>query len=134
MTNYLDKETSPYLLQHVDNAVDWHPWGEKALGLAKKENKPILLSIGYAACHWCHVMAHESFEDEETARLTNEHFINIKVDREERPDLGQYLYECRHRHDRTRRMADDRISDPGRPTVLQRHLFPQGATPRHAEL
>ena len=87
VTNHLDKETSPYLLQHVDNAVDWHPWGEKALGLAKNENKPILLSIGYAACHWCHVMAHESFEDEETARLTNEHFINIKVDREERPDL-----------------------------------------------
>ena len=87
VTNHLDKETSPYLLQHVNNPVDWHPWGERALGLAKKENKPILLSIGYAACHWCHVMAHESFEDEETARLTNEHFISIKVDREERPDL-----------------------------------------------
>ncbi len=87
MTNHLGEETSPYLLQHVDNPVDWHPWGEDALGLAKKENKPILLSIGYAACHWCHVMAHESFEDDETARLMNEHFINIKVDREERPDL-----------------------------------------------
>ena len=71
----------------VDNPVDWHPWGEGALSLAKKGNKPILLSIGYAACHWCHVMAHESFEDEETALLMNEHFINIKVDREERPDL-----------------------------------------------
>ena len=67
--------------------MDWHPWGEDALGLAKKENKPILLSIGYAACHWCHVMAHESFEDDETAVLMNEHFVNIKVDREERPDL-----------------------------------------------
>ena len=78
MANHLDKETSPYLLQHVDNPVDWHPWGEEALGLAKSENKPILLSIGYAACHWCHVMAHESFEDDETALLMNEHFINIK--------------------------------------------------------
>ena len=87
MSNHLDKETSPYLLQHVDNPVDWHPWGDEALGLSKTENKPILLSIGYAACHWCHVMAHESFEDEETAQLMNEHFINIKVDREERPDL-----------------------------------------------
>ena len=87
MANHLVKETSPYLLQHVDNPVDWHPWGEGALGLAKTENKPILLSIGYAACHWCHVMAHESFEDDETALLMNEHFVNIKVDREERPDL-----------------------------------------------
>jgi len=87
VTNHLGKESSPYLLQHVDNPVDWHPWGEDALALAKKENKPILLSIGYAACHWCHVMAHESFEDDETARLMNAHFINIKVDREERPDL-----------------------------------------------
>jgi uncharacterized protein YyaL (SSP411 family) len=87
VANHLGKESSPYLLQHVDNPVDWHPWGEDALGLAKKENKPILLSIGYAACHWCHVMAHESFEDDETAVLMNEHFVNIKVDREERPDL-----------------------------------------------
>jgi uncharacterized protein YyaL (SSP411 family) len=87
VSNHLGDETSPYLLQHVDNPVDWHPWGEDALGLAKKDDKPILLSIGYAACHWCHVMAHESFEDDETALLMNEHFINIKVDREERPDL-----------------------------------------------
>ena len=87
MANHLSKETSPYLLQHVDNPVDWHPWGEEALGLAKKQKKPVLLSIGYAACHWCHVMAHESFEDDETALLMNEHFININVDREERPDL-----------------------------------------------
>ena len=82
MANHLSKETSPYLLQHVDNPVDWHPWGEEALGLAKKQKKPVLLSIGYAACHWCHVMAHESFEDDETALLMNEHFVNIKVDRE----------------------------------------------------
>ena len=80
-------ETSPYLLQHRDNPVDWYPWGEEALARARKENRAILLSIGYAACHWCHVMAHESFENEETARLMNELFVNIKVDREERPDL-----------------------------------------------
>jgi uncharacterized protein YyaL (SSP411 family) len=89
MTNRLSKETSPYLLQHQHNPVDWFPWGEEALSRAKKENKPILLSIGYSACHWCHVMEHESFENSETARLMNENFINIKVDREERPDLDQ---------------------------------------------
>jgi uncharacterized protein YyaL (SSP411 family) len=92
MSNHLANETSPYLLQHVDNPVDWHPWGETALQLARESNKPILLSIGYAACHWCHVMAHESFEDEATAEVMNRHFINIKVDREERPDLdGIYM-------------------------------------------
>ena len=85
--NYLDKETSPYLLQHKDNPVHWLPWSERAFEKAKNENKPILLSIGYSACHWCHVMAHESFEDEETARIMNDKFINIKLDREERPDL-----------------------------------------------
>jgi uncharacterized protein YyaL (SSP411 family) len=87
--NLLGRETSPYLLQHKDNPVHWQSWGPEALARAKAENKPILLSIGYAACHWCHVMAHESFEDEFTAALMNELFINIKVDREERPDLDQ---------------------------------------------
>ena len=87
MSNQLINETSPYLLQHADNPVDWHPWGADALSKAHSENKPIFLSIGYAACHWCHVMAHESFEDEETAKFMNDHFISIKVDREERPDL-----------------------------------------------
>lgn len=87
MPNLLAQENSPYLLQHADNPVDWFPWGNEALEKAKSENKPIFLSIGYAACHWCHVMAHESFEDPETAAMMNEHFINIKVDREERPDL-----------------------------------------------
>ena len=92
MSNRLANETSPYLLQHADNPVDWYAWGPEALERAKREDKPILLSIGYAACHWCHVMAHESFEDEETARLMNENFVNIKVDREERPDLdGIYM-------------------------------------------
>lgn len=88
-TNSLINETSPYLVQHANNPVEWLAWGEEALRKAGDENKPILLSIGYAACHWCHVMAHESFEDEETAKIMNEHFVNIKVDREERPDLDQ---------------------------------------------
>lgn len=85
--NRLSRSTSPYLLQHAHNPVDWFPWDEEALAKARAEDKPIFLSIGYAACHWCHVMAHESFEDAETAAFMNEHFVNIKVDREERPDL-----------------------------------------------
>src|SRR5512139_13546 len=82
MPNRLIAETSPYLLQHAHNPVEWYSWGEEALDKAKAEDKPIFLSIGYAACHWCHVMAHESFEDETTAQLMNELFVNIKVDRE----------------------------------------------------
>ncbi len=89
MPNHLIHETSPYLLQHAHNPVDWYPWGEEAFEKARSENKPVLLSIGYSACHWCHVMAHESFENEEIAKLMNENFVNIKVDREERPDLDQ---------------------------------------------
>ena len=85
--NKLSRSTSPYLLQHANNPVDWHQWGEEALARAKAENKPIFLSIGYAACHWCHVLSHESFEDPQVAAFMNEHYINIKVDREERPDL-----------------------------------------------
>ena len=88
-TNLLIHETSPYLLQHAHNPVNWHPWGEEAFAEAKRENKPVLLSIGYSACHWCHVMEHESFENEEIAELMNTNFVNIKVDREERPDLDQ---------------------------------------------
>ena len=87
MANKLGSETSPYLLQHKDNPVDWHPWGDDALAEAAATGKPIMLSIGYAACHWCHVMAHESFEDPTIAALMNQLFINIKVDREERPDI-----------------------------------------------
>ena len=87
MPNLLKFETSPYLQQHAGNPVEWHPWGDAAFSRARAEDKPILLSIGYAACHWCHVMAHESFEDEATARLMNELFVNVKVDREERPDV-----------------------------------------------
>jgi uncharacterized protein len=85
--NRLAGETSPYLLQHADNPVEWYPWGDEALARAREEDKPILLSVGYAACHWCHVMEHESFEDEATAGLMNEHFVSVKVDREERPDI-----------------------------------------------
>ncbi|HMB04801.1 MAG TPA: thioredoxin domain-containing protein, partial [Isosphaeraceae bacterium] len=87
--NRLIGETSPYLLQHAQNPVDWYPWGPEAIARAKAEDKPIFLSIGYSACHWCHVMEHESFEDPEIAALMNERFVNIKVDREERPDLDQ---------------------------------------------
>jgi len=89
MPNRLATETSPYLLQHADNPVDWFPWGEEAFALAREQDKPVLLSIGYSACHWCHVMAHESFEDAATAALMNELFVNIKVDREERPDVDK---------------------------------------------
>ncbi|MBI5251592.1 MAG: thioredoxin domain-containing protein [Desulfomonile tiedjei] len=93
--NRLVREKSPYLLQHAHNPVDWYPWGEDAFEKARKEDKPIFLSIGYSTCHWCHVMAHESFEDEETARLMNETFVSIKVDREERPDLdNMYMTVC----------------------------------------
>ena len=89
MPNRLVKETSPYLLQHADNPVDWYPWGDEAFALAREQGKPVLLSIGYSACHWCHVMAHESFEDDATAAVMNELFVNIKVDREERPDVDK---------------------------------------------
>jgi uncharacterized protein len=95
MPNRLTNETSPYLLQHASNPVQWYPWGEEALALARSQNKPILLSIGYSACHWCHVMAHESFEDTEVAAAMNRDFINIKVDREERPDLD-HIYQAAH--------------------------------------
>ena len=93
--NALKNETSPYLLQHADNPVDWYPWGDEALELARREDKPILLSIGYSACHWCHVMAHESFEDPNTAELMNRLFVNIKIDREERPDIDK-IYQSAH--------------------------------------
>lgn len=94
MSNHLAKEASPYLLQHADNPVNWYPWGEKALNRARAEDKPILLSIGYSACHWCHVMAHECFENSDIARLMNDNFVSIKVDREERPDLDAIYMEA----------------------------------------
>jgi uncharacterized protein len=95
MPNRLAQETSPYLQQHAANPVDWYAWGEEALERARNEDKPILLSVGYSACHWCHVMAHESFEDPEVAAVMNRLFVNVKVDREERPDLDQ-IYQSAH--------------------------------------
>ena len=94
MANRLAQETSPYLLQHRDNPVDWYPWGAEALARAREEDRPILLSVGYSACHWCHVMERESFEDAETAAYMNEHFVNVKVDREERPDVDAIYMEA----------------------------------------
>jgi len=96
MANHLANETSPYLLQHKDNPVDWYPWGEEAIAKARAENKPIFLSIGYSSCHWCHVMEHESFENEDIAAMLNEHFVSIKVDREERPDVDQIYMQALH--------------------------------------
>ena len=94
-TNELINESSPYLLQHAHNPVNWYPWGQKALDKAQNEDKMIVISVGYAACHWCHVMEHESFEDTTVAKLMNEHFVAIKVDREERPDVDQiYMDAC----------------------------------------
>src|ERR687895_2003100 len=95
MANRVAGETSPYLLHHKDNPVDWYPWGEEALARAREEDRPILLSIGYSACHWCHVMARESFEDAEVAAVMNRLFVNVKVDREERPDLD-LIYQAAH--------------------------------------
>src|SRR5687768_3867754 len=95
MRNRLNEETSPYLKQHADNPVHWQGWNEESLAAARASGKPILLSVGYSACHWCHVMAHESFEDEATAKLMNELFVNIKVDREERPDIDK-IYQLAH--------------------------------------
>ena len=116
--NRLEQETSPYLLQHADNPVDWYPWGEAALTAAKRENKPILLSVGYSACHWCHVMAHESFEDPAIAALMNQGFINIKVDREERPDL-----------DRIYQVAQQLITHRGGGWPLTMFLAPEDCQP-----
>ena len=94
MANHLSGESSPYLLQHAGNPVDWYPWGPEALERARAEDKPIFLSIGYSACHWCHVMERESFEDQRTAGFLNERFVSIKVDREERPDLDAVYMEA----------------------------------------
>ena len=92
---HLHTEKSPYLLQHIDNPVDWYPWSEMAFERARNENKLIFLSVGYSTCHWCHVMAHECFEDEDVAKLLNQNYVSIKVDREERPDVDQvYMEVC----------------------------------------
>src|SRR5215210_1740510 len=139
-TNKLAKEKSPYLLQHAHNPVDWYPWGEEAFARAKRENKPIFLSIGYSTCHWCHVMERESFEDPQLAKLINDHFVAIKVDREERPDVDRVYMtfvqattgsggwpmtvfltpDLKPFYGGTYFPPDDRYGRPGFPTVLRR--------------
>ena len=95
MSNHLKDQTSPYLLQHAENPVDWYPWGARAFEKARTEDKPVFLSIGYSTCHWCHVMAHESFEDDEIAGILNRSFVPVKVDKEERPDIDSiYMQVC----------------------------------------
>ena len=120
MANHLQNETSPYLLQHAENPVDWYPWGEEAFRRAKEEDKPVFLSIGYSTCHWCHVMARESFQDAETARLLNRWFISIKVDREERPDL-----------DSVDMAACQPLFNAGKGAFFCGDVFPQAQPGRH---
>ena len=132
--NRLADETSPYLLQHAENPVDWYPWGEEALARARDEDRPILLSIGYAACHWCHVMEHESFEDAETAALMNEHFVNVKVDREERPDLDAVYMDAVVALTGHGGWPMTVFLTPDGRAVLRRHVFPARAAARAAEL
>ena len=132
MANRLASATSPYLLQHADNPVDWWEWGPEAFAEAQRRDAPVLLSVGYAACHWCHVMAHESFEDEATAAYLNEHFVSIKVDREERPGRRRGLHAGDDRDDRPGRLADDLRARPRRQPVLRRHLLPRPAAARAA--
>ena len=122
--NRLLHETSLYLKQHANNPVDWYPWGPEALARSRELDRPIFLSIGYSACHWCHVMEHESFEDEETARILNEHYVCIKVDREERPDLDTiYMNAPPTAHARGRRLAAVRLPHAGPDAVLRRDLL-----------
>ena len=132
--NRLIETTSPYLQQHAYNPVDWYPWGPEALEKARREDKPIFLSIGYSTCHWCHVMAHECFEDQAIAAVLNEHFVSIKVDREERPDLDETYMNVVHRPHRPRRLAPERLPHPGPEALLRRHLFSPGGPGRPARL
>jgi uncharacterized protein YyaL (SSP411 family) len=124
MPNRLAKESSPYLRQHADNPVDWYPWGDEALSRAQAEDKPILVSIGYSACHWCHVMAHESFENPDVARLMNDLFVNIKVDREERPDLDSLYLEAVQAMTGRGGWPLTVFLTPRRKAFLRRDLFP----------
>ena len=130
--NQLAGETSPYLLQHAHNPVDWHPWGPAAIGRARTENKPIFLSIGYSACHWCHVMERESFENPDIAALMNEHFINIKVDREERPDLDQIYMNAVQAMTGHGGWPMSVFLTPDLRALLRRNLFSTNRFPRHA--
>ena len=122
--NLLAQETSPYLLQHQYNPVQWYPWGEDALRKSREENKPIFLSVGYSACHWCHVMEHESFEDEEIAEIMNEHFVSIKVDREERPRYRWDLHGGGADDDGPRWLAHECFPAPGLTALFRGHIFP----------
>ena len=132
--NRLADETSPYLRQHKDNPVDWYPWGDEAFARARAEDKPIMLSVGYSACHWCHVMAHESFEDPATAEVMNRLFVNIKVDREERPDVDAvYMTAVQSMTGRGGWPMTVFLTPDGR-AVLRRHLLPQGGPARPAGL
>ena len=124
--NELGQAASPYLLQHAKNPVHWRMWGAAALKEAQAQNKPILLSVGYAACHWCHVMAHESFEDEATAAVMNELYREHQGRSRGAPRYRSYLYDGFARFRRTRRLADDHVLDAKRRTLLGRHLFSQG--------
>ena len=128
--NRLGRETSPYLLQHKDNPVHWWAWGPEALAEAKRTGKPILLSVGYAACHWCHVMAHESFEDDAIAGVMNELFVNIKVDREERPDIDAIYMRALHALGEQGGWPLTMFLDSEARPVLGRHLFPARAALR----
>ncbi len=132
MANHLASESSPYLLQHAGNPVDWYPWGPEALGKARAEDKPIFLSIGYSACHWCHVMERESFEDESTAAFLNEHFVSIKVDREERPDLDAVYMGAVQALTGQGRLAPERVAHAGRRPVLRGNLLPSRLRARAA--
>ena len=123
MPNRLANETSPYLLQHKDNPVDWYPWGDEAFAEAKSSDRPIFLSVGYSACHWCHVMERESFEDAEIASLMNELFVNIKVDREERPDVDSLYMSAVQSMSGQGRMADVGVHVSGRCTFLWWHVL-----------
>ena len=124
MPNHLASALSPYLLQHANNPVDWYPWSEEALERARRQQKPIFLSIGYSACHWCHVMAHESFEDPATAALLNTHFVSIKVDREERPDLDGLFMSAVVAMTGQGGWPMSVFLTPEPQTLLWRHVFP----------
>ena len=132
--NRLAEATSPYLLQHAENPVEWYEWGDEAFERARAEDKPLLVSVGYSSCHWCHVMAHESFEDAATAALMNDLFVNVKVDREERPDVDAVTMEATVGMTGQRRLADDRVHDARGQAVLRRDVLPARAAARHAEL
>ena len=129
MANRLKDATSPYLLQHADNPVDWWPWSDEAFGEARRRDVPVLLSVGYAACHWCHVMAHESFEDPATAALMNEHLVAIKVDREERPDVDAVYMTATQAMTGQGGWPMTVFMTPDGRAVLLRHLFSPAAVP-----